>query len=122
MRHMGYTDKNMPPMFLDVPVPQPADMPPEPPHMRTTRNQNGVGTELKKILNQYNISFSAVYDAFMYKLNEKTIQDCSEHVEEILDVLEDESYRNKIDFDRDRAEIMVRAAIRQARKKSAQNG
>lgn len=118
MRHMGYTDKNMPPMFLDVPMPSPADLPIEPPHMRTTKNQNGVGTELKKILNQYNVNFSPVYDSFMYKLNEKTIQDCSEHVEEILDVLEDEAYRNKIDFDRDRAEIMVRAAIRQAKKKS----
>jgi hypothetical protein len=54
----------------------------------------------------------------MYKLNDKSITDCAQNIEGMLDVLEDEAYRNKVTFDRDKTEIMIRLAIRNARKNS----
>lgn len=116
MRHMGYTGAKLPPMSIEIPLPK--EMPPPPPGTMEAAKKTGVGTELKNVLNQYGFTLAPIYDILMYKLNAKSIDDCAQNIEGMLDVLEDEAYRNKVTFDRDKTEIMIRFAIRNARKNS----
>jgi|LakMenE18May11ns_1017448.scaffolds.fasta_scaffold9660922_2 hypothetical protein len=116
MRHMGYTGAKIPPMSIEMPLPK--EMPPPPVGALDAVKKTGVGTELKTVLNQYGFVLSPIYDILMYKLNDKSITDCAQNIEGMLDVLEDEAYRNKVTFDRDKTEIMIRLAIRNARKNS----
>jgi hypothetical protein len=118
LRFTGYRTDNLPPMFLDLQPPQ--FIPTLPPDVFKNAPKTGVGAELKQVLNEYGTAFSEIYDFLMYKLNEKPVDECAQHIDDILDVLEDEAYRNKYAFERDRVEIMVRLAIRRARRK--QNG
>lgn len=114
MQYMGISGPNLPPMPIEMPLRQ--TMPEPPPWAMDSVKRFGVGSELRAVLNQYGFVLPPVYDILMYKLNEKTVDDCAQNIEGILDVLEDEAYRNKTPFDRDKTAIMVRLAIRRARR------
>ena len=92
--------------------------------MITTITQNGVGTELKKVFRKLGIRITpeCLCELRATRMDQMGSQWCLQNIELIIDWLEDEAERQAMLFVRLAAKLLVKRAIRKARKQEQANG